>query len=146
MKKSEVFAAEYPIELRSTQPFISQFEKDLPKAFIKIDVEGMEQEIIESLLPQIKEHRPLVGFEWFTKEQPDLAGIATSIDRYTLYGIRVHDTGRSYLTRALKMLVAGRSYTLEKIDPNNLDDVYPLALMVPDNKLNYVIGDAEWLN
>jgi FkbM family methyltransferase len=128
----ESFGEEYAIELKSADAFVGQFAPRLSRSFIKIDVEGMEQEIIEALLPLIREHRPLVGFEWFTKSQPKLSEIATTIPGYGLYGIKMHDHGKNYLLRSFKMLFSGRAYTLEKIDPANLDDVYPLALMIPD--------------
>lgn len=127
----EAFGDEYTVELKSAHEFLARFSDRLPRAFIKIDVEGMEQEIIEAIMPLIRQHHPIVGFEWFTKAQPKLTELATSIPEYDLYGIRVHDVGRSLIWRALKIVFVGRSYSLEKIDPLKLDDVYPLALMVP---------------
>lgn len=127
----EAFGDEYAIELKSAHDFVARFAARLPRTFIKIDVEGMEQEIIEAIMPLIRTHKPLVGFEWFTKAQPKLTDLATSIPGYELYGIRVHDVGRNFLWRAFKMFFTGRYYTLEKIDPAKLDDVYPLALMMP---------------
>lgn len=128
---SEQFGNKYSIHLKSAHDFVAQFSELLPKAFIKIDVEGMEQEIIESIEPLLRSHRPLVGFELFTKAQPNLVNIARSIPGYELYGIRMHDVGKNKLWRSLKLIFKGRENTLEKIDPDKLDDVYPLVLMVP---------------
>ena len=128
---AEQFGNEYAIELRSAPVFLEQFGERLNRAFIKIDVEGMEQEIIESIAPLLVRYRPLVGFEWFTAAQPRLASIVTGLEGYELWGIRMHDVGRSLTWRALKMLFAGRSYSLERIDATRLDAVYPLALLVP---------------
>jgi FkbM family methyltransferase len=125
------FGNEYAVQLRSSLEFVQAFAPQLNRAFIKIDVEGMEQEIITAILPLLQEYKPLVGFEWFTRSQPRLTQIVTSVPGYELWGIRVHDTGRSRLGRALKMIFAGRSYTLERLDPARLDEVYPLAMMVP---------------
>lgn len=132
---SEQFSNEYRIELRSAHEFVGQFAAQLDRAFIKIDVEGMEQEIVTSILPLLESHKPLVGFEWFTRSQPKLTEVATAIRGYELWGIRVHDHGRSLLWRAFKMLFQGRSYTLERLDPAKLDEVYPLALLVPAGSL-----------
>jgi FkbM family methyltransferase len=128
---SAQFSDEYPIELLSAREFIGQFASQLDRTFIKIDVEGMEQEIISAIEPLLREHKPLVGFEWFTESQPQLTQIVCSIPDYEVWVIRVHDSGHSHLWRAIKMLFRGRSYTLERLDPARLDAVYPLALLVP---------------
>jgi len=91
----------------------------------------MEQEIIESIEPLLRQYRPLVGFELFTKAQPNLVNIARSVPGYQLRAIRMHDTGRSKIWRSLKLLFKGRENTLEPVDPDKLDEVYPLVLMVP---------------
>src|SRR5882757_4187367 len=127
----EQFGNRYPIQLKSAHDFVAQYADQLSGAFIKIDVEGMEQEIIESLEPLLRQYRPLVGFELFTKAQPNLVNIARAIPGYELHAIRMHDTGRSKIWRALKLLLKGRENTLEPVDPAKLDDVYPLVLMVP---------------
>lgn len=128
---AEEFGTEYSIELRSARDFVERFADRLDRAFIKIDVEGMEEEVISALVPVLQRHRPLVGFEWFTRAQPRLTQLVTALPGYELWGIRMHDVGRNLLWRAIKMLFAGRTYTLERIDPRKLDDVYPLALLVP---------------
>ncbi|QOZ78436.1 hypothetical protein XH83_25260 [Bradyrhizobium sp. CCBAU 53351] len=125
------FGNKYSIQLESAQDFVKQYADQLSETFIKIDVEGMEQEIIEALEPLLRQYRPLVGFELFTKAQPNLINIARSIPGYELYAIRVHDTGRSKIWRSLKLLFKGRENTLERVDPDKLDEVYPLVLMVP---------------
>lgn len=125
------FGNRYSIEIKAARAFVETFAERLPKAFVKIDVEGMEQEIIEALLPLLHKFRPLVGFELFTKAQPGLVDIAQSIPGYELYAIRMHDVGRNKVWRAFKLLFTGRKNTLEKVDPSKLDEVYPLMLMVP---------------
>lgn len=130
---SAAFGNSYAIELKDAHEFFSGFTEDLSRAFIKIDVEGMEQEIIESILPLLREHRPLLGFELFTKAQPDLARMVSGIPGYELLAIRMHDVGTNKLWRALKLLFTGRYYTLEPVDLEHLDDVYPLMLLVPKN-------------
>jgi FkbM family methyltransferase len=132
---SEAFGNEYAIELKSAHDFVAAFAGQLDNAFIKIDVEGMEQEIVTAIGPLLETHKPLVGFEWFTKAQPELTGIVSSLPGYELWGIRMHDVGRSHALRAMKILFTGRSMTLERIDPGKLDAVYPLALLVPAGRL-----------
>ena len=128
---SAQFGNEHSVELRSAHTFFAQFGDKLNGAFVKIDVEGMEEEIITAIAPLLATYRPLVGFEWFTSSQLGLTGLVSNIAGYELWGIRVHDTGKNLLWRAIKMIFVGRSYELMRIDPKHLDEVYPLALLVP---------------
>jgi FkbM family methyltransferase len=128
---AEKFGKEYAIELRSAEEFIGGYADRLDRAFIKIDVEGMEEEILVALLPLLEKHKPLVGFEWFTRAQPRIAALVSALQGYEVWGIRMHDVGGGRLWRACKMIFRGRSYTLERIDTSKLDEVYPLALLVP---------------
>lgn len=132
---SEQFGNEYAVELRPAQDFVGQFGDKLDYAFIKIDVEGMEEEIITAIAPLLKQYKPLVGFEWFTGSQLGLTELVMSLDGYELWGIRVNDVGKSLLWRSIKLLFTGRTYKLERIDINRLDEVYPLALLIPNGKL-----------
>jgi FkbM family methyltransferase len=138
----EQFGNRYSIQLKSAHDFVAQYADQLSGAFIKIDVEGMEQEIIESLEPLLRRYRPLVGFELFTKAQPNLVNIARSIPGYELHAIRMHDIGRSKVWRSLKLLLKGREKTLEPVDPDKLDEVYPLVLMVPVTSKEKGAGDS----
>lgn len=128
---AEAFGKEYAVDLKSAYDFVKQFGAQLDGAFIKIDVEGMEQEIVTALLPLLNQHRILLGFEWFTRSQPGLADLTANFPGYELWGIRVHDYGRNKLWRAVKILFRGRYYTMERIDTANMDEVYPLAVLVP---------------
>jgi FkbM family methyltransferase len=135
---ADKFGTEFSVELRSAEDFVGGYGNSLNQSFIKIDVEGMEQEIVTGLLPLLKKFKPIVGFEWFTRAQPDMFDIGNSVEGYELWGIRVHDQGSSRLARAFKLLFTGRFYTLEKLVKGQLDEVYPLALMVPKE----VVGNA----
>lgn len=104
---------------------------DLSKTFVKIDVEGMEQEILETIEPMIAEHRPIVSFEWFSKEQPELMDFAERQKDYDFFGIECHDTGSSKLVRALKLIFAGRYYSFLPITRDNVAPIYTLAVLVP---------------
>lgn len=128
---NEKFGREYTVQLESAREFMQQFGAELDRAFIKIDVEGMEQEIVTALVPLLAAYKPLLGFEWFTRSQPGLSDVVAALPGYELWGIRVHDKGRSRLWRAFKMIFAGRTYTLERIERGRLDEVYPLAILVP---------------
>lgn len=133
---ADQFGAEHSVDLVSADEFVRQFAGELNETFIKIDVEGMEEEIMLALSSIFQEYKPLVGFEWFTKSQPKLAEFVLNSEGYELWGVCVHDKGRNYLKRAIAMLFNGRYYTLEKLDPAKLADVYPLALMVPKGSLS----------
>ena len=128
---AEQFSNEYAVQLVSALDFIGQFSSMLNHAFIKIDVEGMEQEIITAIVPLLNEYKPLVGFEWFTKSQPQISRIVSALPGYELWGIRAHDVGGGRVWRGVKMLLAGRAFTLEPLQVDQLDDVYPLALLIP---------------
>lgn len=125
------FGNKYTITLESAFDFVSRYSSLLPKTFIKIDVEGMEQEIIESIVPLLEKYHPIVGFEMFSKAQPGLISLAQSLPGYELYAIRMHDVGANKLWRSVKLVFRGRKNTLVKVDPEKLDDVYPLMLLVP---------------
>lgn len=130
---SEQFGTQHSVSLISAEEFVRQFSADLDRTFIKIDVEGMEEEIMAALRPIFEEFKPLVGFEWFTKSQPGLAALALGTPGYELWGIRLHDKGRNYIKRSAALIFWGRHYTFERLDPKTLDEVYPLAFMVPAN-------------
>ncbi len=128
---TEAFGSEFAIDLKSASEFVGKFADKLDRTFIKIDVEGMEQEIVTAIIPLLQKYKPLVGFEWFTKSQGEFTSLIRSLDGYEIWGIRMHDVGKNLLWRAFKMLFTGRTYTYERIDLNDLDDVYPLAMLVP---------------
>jgi FkbM family methyltransferase len=127
---AESFGTEYSIQLRSARAFLEELGPRLERTFIKIDVEGMEEEILDSIAPLIERHRPLVGFEWYTPDQPRLARLA-QLPGHELWGIRGAEEGQGRLRRALGMFLGGRSYSFERIDTARLAENYPMALLVP---------------
>jgi FkbM family methyltransferase len=128
---SEQFGTEHEVELRDARAFVSTFGDQLDRAFIKVDVEGMELEIVSALLPLLERQRPIIGFEWFTQAQPEFRELVARLPNYELWGARLDDVGRNRAWRAFKLLFSGRSYHLERLDPDRLEDFYPLALLVP---------------
>lgn len=134
---AKAMSSKYTVELRDSRTFVEQFGKTLDRTFIKIDVEGMEEEIVQAILPLLTVHKPILGFEWFVEAQPKLEEIARSVQGYALYGITPYDLGSSLPFRALKMLFAGRTYTLDRLDQGaSLAPVYPLALMIPEDRIS----------
>lgn len=122
----------HPVTLRDAQAFVGGFGDTLDRAFIKIDVEGMEQEIVEAILPLLQDRKPIVAFEWFTGAQPELGRIAEAQPGYDFYGLEPLDAGRSLALRALGILFRGRQYALRKLEPGGpRAEVYTLALMIP---------------
>lgn len=131
---AEAFGKSHEVSLKSASEFVGQFGDKLNKGFIKIDVEGMEQEIVEAIVPLLGKYKPIIGFEWFVKSQPELEEISQNLPGYKFFGIVPHDTGSSLALRSLKILAKGRTYTFEELKPGTPRvDVYPLALLVPDN-------------
>jgi FkbM family methyltransferase len=61
-------------------------DSDLRSCYIKIDVEGYEQQIIESSVKLLREFRPIVGFEALTKEAAKTCGAL--FDNYKFYCAR----------------------------------------------------------
>ncbi|MCU0801356.1 MAG: FkbM family methyltransferase [Rhodobacteraceae bacterium] len=104
---------------------------DLTKTFIKIDVEGMEQEILETIEPTIAAHRPIVSFEWFSKEQPGLMDFAERQKDYVFFGIECHDQGSNKFLRALKIILGGRYCSFQPVQRDAPATFYTLAVLVP---------------
>jgi len=120
----------FAIKIRNAKDVLA-FLPDLTKTLIKIDVEGMEQEILETIESQIHDHRPIVSFEWFSKEQPDLMAFAERQKDYEFYGIECHDQGKNKFLRALKIVINGRFYSFQPIQKGNLAAIYTLTVLVP---------------
>lgn len=136
-RKAEDWGDEFSVELKSTADFFLSFGDALDRAFIKIDVEGMEQEIVTAMLPLLREFKPIVGFEWFTQAQPTLGATVAEIEGYELWGIHsLDEVGPNVALRGIRLLMKGREIRLEPIDLNNLAPVYTLALLVPAGKLS----------
>lgn len=136
-RTDENWGEEFSIELKSAAAFFASFGDALNKAFVKIDVEGMEQEIVIAMLPVLNEFKPIVAFEWFTEAQEGLGRTAAQLDGYELWGIRsLDEVGPSMAVRVAKLLMKGREIRLEPIDLNNLARVYTLALLVPKGRLS----------
>lgn len=130
------FGDEYPIMLKSAETFFASFGPALNRAFVKIDVEGMEQEIVAAMIPTLREYKPIVGFEWFTEAQPELGRLVAELDGYELWGIHsLDEVGPKRVVRGLRLLFKGRQIRLAPIDLDNLARVYTLALLVPTGKL-----------
>jgi FkbM family methyltransferase len=125
---------EFEIEIREAGEELAQYAEVLSEAFFKIDVEGMEAEILRALGDTITAHRPVVAFEWFAKEQIDIVDFVNGLEGYKLYGIVSRDTGRSLLARSFGLLTKGRFYDFLEVDMNALDDIYTLAILVPEER------------
>jgi FkbM family methyltransferase len=135
-RTEENWGEEFTIQLRSAPAFLRAFGDKLNGAFIKIDVEGMEQEIVTAMMPVLEEYKPVVGFEWFTEDQPNLGRLVASLDGYELWGIHsLDEVGPNLALRAMKLLAKGREIRLAPIDLDNPARVYTLALLVPKGKL-----------
>ncbi|MGL5009782.1 MAG: FkbM family methyltransferase [Paracoccaceae bacterium] len=120
----------FAVRIRNAKDMMATIP-DLANTFIKIDVEGMEQEILETIEPLIQSHRPIVSFEWFSKEQPDLMAFAERQNNYEFFGIECHDQGASKFLRALRIVISGRFYSFQPIRRDNVAPIYTLAVLVP---------------
>ena len=143
-RTSEQWREEFPIELKDASDFLSAFGADLDEAFIKIDVEGMEQEIVTAILPVLETFRPIVAFEWFTQAQPELGQIVAALDGYELWGIHsLDEVGPNLILRGARLLMRGREIRLDRIDLDAVAPVYTLALLVPTGKLGQALPDNQ---
>jgi FkbM family methyltransferase len=130
------FDIEHAIQLESVSVFFTKFSGLNQKTFIKIDVEGMEQEILSQLVPFIHAEEPIVGFEWYVREQPGIKDIIASLPNYTAYVIDSNDHIESNLfAKAFHLLRYGRKFSMKPYKSSELADSYPLVLLIP-TKLN----------
>jgi FkbM family methyltransferase len=130
------FDIEHSIHLKSTSVFFEKFAGVNSKTFIKIDVEGMEQEILNQLLPYIREEEPIVGFEWYVLEQQGIKDIISSLPNYTAYVIDSNDDQTlNLLIKALRLIWKGRKFSMKPYNSAHLKDSYPLVMLIP-SRLN----------
>jgi FkbM family methyltransferase len=126
------FDIEHAIQLESTSVFFEKFVKANNKTFIKIDVEGMEQEILTQLLPFIRSEEPIVGFEWYVREQQGIKDIIASLTNYTAYVVDSNDKQTSNpLLKAAHLFWGGRKFSMKPYSPALLKESYPLVILVP---------------
>lgn len=130
------FDIEHDIQLESTSDFFERFSGISGKTFIKIDVEGMEQEILTQLLPFIHAEQPIVGFEWYVREQLGIKDIIDSLTNYTAYVIDSNDRPTlNPILKAIHLFFQGRKFTMELYNPAILKESYPLVMLIP-SRLN----------
>jgi FkbM family methyltransferase len=89
---------------------IDSFDFD-PVDFIKIDVEGMESQVIDGAWQTIKKHQPVIQFEYkknlLHKQSHDHIGINWIIEALESIGYQIQDRfGHSYQTTKQKDLFA----------------------------------------
>jgi FkbM family methyltransferase len=126
------FDIEYDIQLESTATFFERFTGTNSKTFIKIDVEGMEQEILTQLLPFIRAEEPIVGFEWYVREQLGIKDIIDSLPNYNAYVIDSNEKPNlNPVFKAVHLLLKGRKFKMERYNPLMLKDSYPLVMLIP---------------
>jgi FkbM family methyltransferase len=126
------FDIEHSIQLESTSVFFERFAGLGKKTFIKIDVEGMEQEILTQLLPFIRAEEPIVGFEWYVREQQGIKDIIASLPNYAAYVIDSNDQSDSNpLMKAVHLLQYGRKFSMKPYAPADLKAEYPLVMLIP---------------
>jgi FkbM family methyltransferase len=130
------FEIEHSIQLESTSVFIEKFAGANKKIFIKIDVEGMEEEILTQLVPFIRAEEPIVGFEWYVREQEGIKDIIASLPNYAAYVIESNDQPElNPLMKAIHLLLYGKKSFMKPYIPSELKESYPLVLLIP-SKLN----------
>lgn len=126
------FDVEHEIRLESTADFFAQFCGTNARTFIKIDVEGMEQEILGQLLQFIRAEEPILGFEWYVRAQPGINEIIGSLSNYTAYVVDSNDDPtRHPLLKAAHLLLYGRRFFVKRYDPEALKPSYPLVILIP---------------
>jgi FkbM family methyltransferase len=125
------FSNEYAIQLKEACGFLSQYRDSLDRALIKIDVEGMEYEILKSIFPLLADHKPVVAFEWFYDEQPEIVELLANLPGYKSYGSFVKKPTNA-LARLGHNLLFGRRYDLAEITNQHATRFYPLVFLIPD--------------
>jgi FkbM family methyltransferase len=128
------FDIEHEIQLESTADFFAGLSGTNAKTFIKIDVEGMEQEILTQLLPFIHAQQPIVGFEWYVREQLAIKDIINSLQNYTAYVVDSNDKPNlNPFLKAAHLVLNGRKFCMELYDSERLKSSYPLVILIPSN-------------
>jgi FkbM family methyltransferase len=127
-----VFDIEHEIQLQSTSAFFTKFSGQHAKTFIKIDVEGMEQEILTQLLDFIRAEQPIVGFEWYVREQLGIKDIIAALPDYKAYVIESNECATSNpILKAIYLLGKGRKFFMQPYNPDILKASYPLVILIP---------------
>jgi FkbM family methyltransferase len=126
------FDIEHEIRLESTADFFGQLSGTHAKTFIKIDVEGMEQEILGQLLQFIRAEEPIIGFEWYVREQPGIRDIIGSLSNYSAYVVDSNDDPtRHPMLKAAHLLLFGRRFLVKRYNAEALKASYPLVMLIP---------------
>ena len=130
----DTFSIKYEIDIHESHAELSKYSEKLKKSFIKIDVEGMEYDILSSLKTLIEEHNPIVAFEWVPQEQPELNKFINEMNSYYFYGVYISQS-KNFIIRHLSNLFLGRKYNFTKLNMDDLPELIPLVFMIP-NKIN----------
>ena len=128
--KEDQFGLEHKIRLVDACEFLGRYGSMLDAALIKIDVEGMEFEILKAIRPLLERHRPVVAFEWFHHEQPEIAPLLAELTGYQAHGAFIRQPANA-VARLAKNLFRGRRYELEDIAAAHTPRYYPLVFLVP---------------
>lgn len=126
------FDIEHEIELESTSKYFERFAGKKCQTFIKIDVEGMEEEILSQLIPFIRKEQPILEFEWYVREQPGIKDIRATLPGYAAYVIDSNDRqDRNPISKALHLVWQDRMFSMKPYDAAALKDSYPLVMLLP---------------
>lgn len=126
----EAFSNRYKVSIKSASTSLNEYADTLSRAFIKIDVEGMEGQIIEALMPLLKEHSPVLAFEWVPDEQPQLKRWISELDEYDFYTVSIWQSS-NFLARHFSNFFRGRRYEMRELDLANLPSLIPLVFAIP---------------
>ena len=126
----ESFSRRHEVVIKSALSSLSEYADFLSKAFIKIDVEGMEGQIIEGLMPLLEQYHPLLAFEWVPEEQPEIEKLILELDGYDFYTCAIPQSS-NFLVRHFGNILHGRKYEICKLDLTDLPSLIPLVFAVP---------------
>jgi hypothetical protein len=101
------------------------------RIFNKIDFEVMEEQIVAALTPLLKQHRPLLRFEWFTKSQHGFTQIIRDLKGIQIWVIRMGVVEKFLAWRALKFFIGGQMHMLKAWKFDRLDNFYLLTFPIP---------------
>jgi FkbM family methyltransferase len=137
--EESAFDVEHEIQLKSTKSFFEKYAKNNAKTFIKIDVEGMEQEILTQLQSFINAEEPIVGFEWYVREQMGIMNIIASLHGYSTYVIESNEKINSNLIfKAIHLFLHGRKFSMKPYNPDILKASYPLVILMPTRLISFL--------
>lgn len=128
--KEQDFFVEHEIEICDARASLLRYQNLLDRALIKIDVEGMEGEILESIFELVKKHEPILAFEWVISEDTKVEEQIKKHSSYHFYQCVIPQS-KNWLIRHIFNFVKGRQAVFSPINLDKLPASFALVIGIP---------------